>query len=915
MKKSMKLLSVFLIVAMCIGFAPAAFAEAGSGAAAETAPTWIGVSTEAELIAAVKNVAEDGEVELEDDITLSAPLAIGKSLTLDLSEYTLRFANESQAYDSAITITEGDVRIIRGKIKAISGGDESGHGFENAVYVENASLKLARGIVVEAAGQAIVEGDKAHIVVHEGRFCSDISQYVDDWDVYTVTESDGVYTVSEKPEEEPAEQEPSVEEPSVEEPSVEEPSVEEPSVEEPSVEEPSAEEPSVEEPSVEEPSVEEPTVEEPTVEEPSAEQPEEPESVDTEAGLLAAIESLSEGDTLALEGDIKLKSLSLSKSLTLDLAGYTLTGDITVASGASVTVKGGSIVGTVENNGSLTLSDVSVTAASGLFDKLVSAVSGSGSVRVLSSGDLTLAGSTHIDGDVKLTAGSITVDDADVSAKNIKAEEGVSGNITAGMFEGVDPATLIGEGLELTNEGVKPAALATLPTVTSKDGKTRYDALDSANRSNRVVFDKDKDNLSKNTNFEFKLGEGAELDSIRVGSEPASGQIADFTGTALSTKDYSFNASSGLLTISKDAELFQKLDSVYNLIALRFKGFTAGNDTVYIPLYVYPDVTAPDSRFVKDSSDTVTFVLSDKPVDVSVSETAAKNSDITNGKKLTAGTDYEITENNGSYTVTVKASGLNSLSAGTRYIAFWFEAGYNRGVAFAYTLTVRPAPSLAPASRDWTYGSSDDVSFTVNAGNKAMDVKLNGTSLTAGQCSISNDGLTVTIKAGTLKGLVNTSTGAGHGANKFTVVTTDGEVTATVLIKPVMSAKDGKNTHTKGSSSDLVFTSTAPITGGVKVGTIALKSDEYSLSSDGMTLTIKASFLNARGAGNTFTLKASTAYGDVSASFKVTAGTGTNTSAGSPNTGDESNITVWVAVLALSGAAAIALMPKKKKQN
>ena len=70
--------------------------------------------------------------------------------------------------------------------------------------------------------------------------------------------------------EEPAAEEPAVEEPAAEEPAAEEPAAEEPVAEEPAAEEPAAEEPAAEEPSTEEPAAEEPAAEEPAAEEPAA---------------------------------------------------------------------------------------------------------------------------------------------------------------------------------------------------------------------------------------------------------------------------------------------------------------------------------------------------------------------------------------------------------------------------------------------------------------------------------------------------------------------------------------------------------------------------------------------------------------------------------------------------------------------
>ena len=86
--------------------------------------------------------------------------------------------------------------------------------------------------------------------------------------------------------EEPAAEEPAAEEPAAEEPAAEEPAAEEPAAEEPAAEEPAAEQPAAEEPAAEEPAAEEPAAEEPAAEEPAAETPAAPGLIDQIADLL-----------------------------------------------------------------------------------------------------------------------------------------------------------------------------------------------------------------------------------------------------------------------------------------------------------------------------------------------------------------------------------------------------------------------------------------------------------------------------------------------------------------------------------------------------------------------------------------------------------------------------------------------------
>ena len=400
-------------------------------------------------------------------------------------------------------------------------------------------------------------------------------------------------------------------------------------------------------------------------------------------------------------------------------------------------------------------------------------------------------------------------------------------------------------------------AASTVPAVSDKNGN-RYDATDEDQKSYYVSYDKKSG--ASNSNFVFYITRGT-VTSVRVGPDtdyPA----RDFVGEELS---FSYDKDKNVVTVNvaKNAAALNKLSALCNLIAIRFSDYT---EAVYVPLYVYPDRSVVDGKFVKGGEDnTVVFFLSDVPDKVYTANGLGKDFAVKNGKLLTEGTDYTVSSVSGGYHITIEASGLNHLNTGsTNCAAFLFEGSSDNMMSLAFPLNFdcHPAPTVTPEKRDWTYGS--DASFTVGGDkhNKAVDISFNGSSLTAGQASISSDGKTVTVKSVFLKNLA-------RGDNAFTIVTEDGSVTVTVRVLPPLQAKDGKNSHIKGSDSDLVFTCSTPITGGVKVGTVALKDNEYSLSADGKTLTLKASFLNARGAGNTFTLTAMTASGEVSAQFRV----------------------------------------------
>ncbi len=120
--------------------------------------------------------------------------------------------------------------------------------------------------------------------------------------------------------------------------------------------------------------------------------------------------------------------------------------------------------------------------------------------------------------------------------------------------------------------------------------------------------------------------------------------------------------------------------------------------------------------------------------------------------------------------------------------------------------------------------------------------------------------------------------------------------------------------HVINSSKSLKFVASVPVDV-VKVGTIPLtEGDDYSLSNDGKTITLFADFLNKRTAGSTYTLTAITEEGDeeLKTTFKILT---TAQASASPRTGDDSNIALWSALVLMSGAAVVAVLPRLKKEK
>ena len=119
------------------------------------------------------------------------------------------------------------------------------------------------------------------------------------------------------------------------------------------------------------------------------------------------------------------------------------------------------------------------------------------------------------------------------------------------------------------------------------------------------------------------------------------------------------------------------------------------------------------------------------------------------------------------------------------------------------------------------------------------------------------------------------------------------------------SAAYGDNAHVKGTASNLYFNSTSAIKD-VYISGKWIDPANYSLSTDGKTITLNSAFLNQLAYGS-YTMQLNGTNGSTqSTNFRIV------TANYAPSTGDEANIGLWVAIMILSGAGAIALIPRRK---
>ena len=154
------------------------------------------------------------------------------------------------------------------------------------------------------------------------------------------------------------------------------------------------------------------------------------------------------------------------------------------------------------------------------------------------------------------------------------------------------------------------------------------------------------------------------------------------------------------------------------------------------------------------------------------------------------------------------------------------------------------------------------------------------------------------------------------GSHTITVLTPAGYASCNFRIGATLRPVD-TDKHVTGSSKNLQFVCSDAISR-VWIGSNELTSlnygDYWTLSSSGKTITLTAKLMNTQlVAGNSYTLTVLTANGDrPSCSFKILT---TAQASASPQTGDESNLALWAAVLVLTGGAAVAILPRLKKHE
>ncbi len=562
---------------------------------------------------------------------------------------------------------------------------------------------------------------------------------------------------------------------------------------------------------------------------------------------------------------------NVTAATTLNLNGKTLTGDITVASGATLRI----INSGVRN---ATTGQPDAVAAAGI----------TGNITL--NGTLIIEDAVTITGNIVMKNGSsLTVDDSTVEVTgSVSAESGakVTGSVTAGKFGSDLPTGLIPDTHERKADGT--VGLKTAPTgdtVTDASGNT----FNTTN--NYPQYFKGNTELASQQSI-------VRLDStvFKLGNTSVEVFVDSVTGTKLTNgTDYTLSGSN-LTFITKNS-----VNGTDNMVTIPcFDGVSAGahkivfkfgsRSTVEVPVYVWPSIVTTDIKHVVGDKADKTVEMSDKPVSVKIG-----------GAEIDlAGWYYDANAGK----LVLKAAYLDTLSAGDKNISFAFDAA--SGSEFVSALSIiNVTPVEANKDNKWL---NSNTALSYNVSHAVDGVKVDGNTVDAANYSVSDKNV-LSLKAAYLKTL-------SYGEHSLTVTTAGVDVTIKFTTAPSLVPKDATN-HTKGGNKDLVFIASDPMNA-VWVGKTQLKSDYYTISSDGKTITLKAAFLNTLKADNTYTITtayvnsgSNTARYSAATSFKILSAA----SAGAtPSTGD-TGLGLWIALLVVSGAAIAVLLPKQRREN
>lgn len=671
------------------------------------------------------------------------------------------------------------------------------------------------------------------------------------------------------------------------------------------------------------------------------------------ATLGEALNAVSSGGTIKVNANVELsESVTIGKNVTIDLKGYTLTlngNQLYVASGATLNLQNGTVINSdkalANVDGYLNL--YSITASSASFSG--SATSSSNPCRIQIYNDCNFSGSVP---DSKYMAPGFNSDDNGntsvyvarigsvyykTAAEAINAAK--SGETVTFITDTSEAKDIDANGAVINNKNI------TLDL--GGNGLILYGSCITGSNVtiNGTVVRGYSGFTINNTNLTLGSGtsisnEGVTLNggSITINggtvsnlwiNQDAKLNMSSGTISSLGVNAGTLNVSGGTvdsLVVANGASLPRaitggqwkfdagQLSAFQNAIANNYEA-VAGN-----PYYTV--------RKIGDSGNVGDFKYavygspytrnSSNPVYVDISHQSSNgywvstNSNANGAVKL--GTNnYSLVNNvygNYNYRFTLSTSYLNSLSNGTYYLFVVYNNQTTRMGSFVVNGSgdiINGDVAVWPVNENTWYSGDPMLAFYYKPSINSSGIEIDGWTVPGIDWANNNMG---TLKLGTSL-LSNLS----RGWHTLTINTDYGRASCDFYIGATLRPVD-TDKHVTGSSKNLQFVCSDPISR-VWVGGTELTNYNYneyfSLSNSRKTITLSAKFLNARTAGETYTLTVQTDNGDQpSCTFQILTRAQASSS---PRTGDDSNLALWAAVLLVSGGAAIAVLPRLRKHE
>lgn len=767
----------------------------------------------ASLEEAIAAAAEGATIQLAKDITLTKPLTISKTLTLELAEATITFKGDAN-YDAALVVDSGAVVTINeGELSFALSSDEDGNKFG---FVSGVYAEDGTINLVNMMVNGAVNGGSKLVAAEDGSINVMIGEFDFDPSAFTGEE----FPVTEIDgmyyvTYEPADNE----------------------------------------------------------EIPPATNEIKP----NQDGDVILNSADTEDDLKIATGKYKDKLANVTGAITLNLNGKTLTGDITVAAGATLRIINS---GVLDADGQPAAVD-----PAGI----------TGNITV--NGNLIIEDNVKIDGKVAMADnGTLTVNEETVEVNEIAladkaSADKISGSVTAGTFTTFADALrarLIPSSHKYEGGKVVRAAAADANTVTDASGNN----FNTTN--NYPQYFKGNTELASAQSL-------VRLDStvFKMGAEPSKISIDT---TKIPTEQYTWDGTKKTLVFNtvNDSTSGENVVTIpafeaapagaHNIV---FTFTTSGGEvTCSVPVFVWPSVETAELKHVVGEEAGVKLKVSDEPKHVVVDD-----------KELT-GTDWTWADG----TLSITAPALDALTPGDRLLGISYDAGElneNSSVFYNALSIINVTPVEANKDNKWL---NSNTALSYNASHAVSGVKVDGNTVDAANYSVSDKNV-LSLKAAYLKTLK-------YGEHTMEVALAGKEVPIKFTTAPSLVPKDATN-HTKGGQKDLVFIASDPMDT-VWVGKTQLKSDYYTISDDGKTITLKAAFLNTLKADTTYNITTAKSNGNngytynAVSSFRILSAA----SAGAtPGTGDSANFGLWIALLVISGAAIAVILPKRRKEN